>query len=149
MSVWNSTANERNAKGRKQMQQASSTEIQSALQKTVQAFQEMKYPVTKRQLIDKAKSLNARSEVIQSIETIPDKEYHSASEVLQEFKGIQNLVQAFRDVKFPATKMQLVQEAKKLNARSEVIQTLESCPDREYDNFSDVVKECRSRSTNW
>jgi len=131
------------------MQQASSTEIQSALQKTVQAFQEMKYPVTKRQLIDKAKSLNARSEVIQSIETIPDKEYHSASEVLQEFKGIQNLVQAFRDVKFPATKMQLVQEAKKLNARSEVIQTLESCPDREYDNFSDVVKECRSRSKNW
>jgi cellobiose-specific phosphotransferase system component IIA len=131
------------------MQQASSTEIQSALQKTVQAFQEMKYPVTKRQLIDKAKSLNARSEVIQSIETIPDKEYHSASEVLQEFKGIQNLVQAFQDVKFPATKMQLVQEAKKLNARSEVIQALESCPDREYDNFSDVVKECRSRSTNW
>ena len=130
------------------MQQASSTEIQSAFQKTVQAFQEMKYPVTKTQLIEKAKSLNARSEVIQSIETIPDKEYHSASEVLQEFKGIQNIVQAFRDVKFPATKMQLVQEAKKLNARSEVIQALETCPDKEYNNFSDVIKECRGRS-NW
>jgi cellobiose-specific phosphotransferase system component IIA len=130
------------------MQQTSSTEIQSAFQKTVQAFQEMKYPVTKTQLIEKAKSLNARSEVIQSIETIPDKEYHSASEVLQEFKGIQNLVQAFRDVKFPATKMQLVQEAKKLNARSEVIQALETCPDKEYNNFSDVIKECRGRS-NW
>ena len=83
------------------MQQASSTEIQSALQKTVQAFQEMKYPVTKNQLIDKAKSLNARSEVIQSIETIPDKEYHSASEVLQEFKGIQNFVQAFQRCEIP------------------------------------------------
>ena len=130
------------------MQQASSTEIQSALQKTVQAFQEMKYPVTKNQLIDKAKSLNARSEVIQSIETIPDKEYHSASEVLQEFKGIQNLVQAFSDVKFPATRKQLVDEAKKLNARSEVIKTLEACPDREYNNFSDVIKECRGKS-NW
>lgn len=130
------------------MQQASSTEIQSVFQKTVQAFQEMKYPVTKNQLIDKAKSLNARSEVIQSIETIPDKEYHSASDVLKEFQGIQNVVQVFRDVKFPATKKQLVEEAKKLNACSEVIKTLEACPDREYNNFSDVIKECRSKS-NW
>ena len=131
------------------MQQASSTEIESGLQKAVQAFQEIKYPVKKNQLVDKAKSLNARSEVIQAIETIPDKEYHSASEVLQEFKGIQNLVQAFHDVKFPATKMQLVQEAKKLNARNEVIQTLEACPDREYNNFSDVIKECKRKSSNW
>jgi cellobiose-specific phosphotransferase system component IIA len=128
------------------MQQVSSTEIHSGLQKAVQAFQEMKYPVTKNQLLDKAKSLNARSEVIQAIETIPDKEYHSASDVLQEFKGIQNLVQAFRDVKFPTTRTQLIQEAKKLNARSEVINALEACSDREYNNFSDVIKECRSKS---
>lgn len=130
------------------MQQASSTEIHSGLQKAVQAFKEMKYPVTRSQLLDKARSLNARSEVMQAIETIPDKEYHSASEVLQEFTGIQNIVQAFRDVKFPATKTQLIQEAKKLNARSEVINTLEACSDREYNNFSDVIKECRSKS-NW
>jgi cellobiose-specific phosphotransferase system component IIA len=128
------------------MQQTSSTEIHSGLEKAVQAFREMKYPVTRNQLVDKAKSLNARNEVIQAIETIPDKEYHSASDVLQEFKGIQNIVQAFRDVKFPATKMQLVQEAKKLNARSEVIQALEACSDREYNNFSDVIKECKGRS---
>jgi cellobiose-specific phosphotransferase system component IIA len=128
------------------MQQASSTEIHSGLEKAIQAFQEMKYPVTKSQILDKAKSLNARSEVMQAIETIPDKEYHSASEVLQEFKGIQNIVQAFRDVKFPATRTQLVQEAKKLNARSEVITALEACSDREYNNFSDVIKECRSKS---
>ena len=56
------------------MQQASSTEIQSSIQKAVQAFKELKYPVTKNQLIEKAKSLNARSEVIQAIENIPDKE---------------------------------------------------------------------------
>jgi len=148
MSAGNPTANKTKIQGRKQMQQASSTEIQSVFQKTVQAFQEMKYPVTKNQLIDKAKSLNARSEVIQSIETIPDKEYHSASDVLKEFQGIQNVVQVFRDVKFPATKKQLVEEAKKLNACSEVIKTLEACPDREYNNFSDVIKECRSKS-NW
>ena len=126
--------------------QENATEVHNAIQKTLQAFQEMKYPVTKMQLIDKAKSLNARSEVIQAIENIPDKEYHSASDVLQEFKGIQNIVQAFRDVKFPATRTQLIQEAKKLNARSEVINALEACSDREYNNFSDVIKECRSKS---
>jgi hypothetical protein len=130
------------------MQQASSTEMQSALQKTVKAFQDMKYPVTRNQLIDKAKSLNAHSDVIQAIETIPDQEYHSASDVLKQFEGIQNIVQAFRDVKFPASKQQLLTEAKKLNARSEVIKSLEACPDRQYTNFTDVIKECRSRS-NW
>ena len=130
------------------MQEASSTEIHSGLEKAVQAFREMKYPVTRNQLIAKAKSLNARSEVIQAIENIPDKEYRSASDVLKEFEGIQNVVQAFRDVKFPATKMQLIQEAKKLNARSEVIKALEACPDREYTNFTDIMKECRGKS-NW
>jgi hypothetical protein len=128
--------------------QARSTEVQSSIQKAVQAFQEMKYPITRMQLIEKAKSLNARSEVMQAIENIPDKEYHSSSDVLKEFKGIQNVMQAFQDVKFPATKKQLIEAAKKFNARSEVIKTLEACPDREYINFSDVIKECRSRS-NW
>jgi predicted transcriptional regulator len=135
-------------KGRKQMQQASSTEIQSAIQKAAQAFKEMKYPVTRNQLLEKAKSMNARTEVIQAIENIPDKEYHSASDVLKQFEGIQNAVQAFRDVKFPATKKQLLEEARKLNARSEVIKALEACPEREYTNFSDVIKECRGKS-NW
>jgi len=128
------------------MQQASSSEIQNAFQKASQAFRDMKYPVTKNQLLDKARSLNARSEVIQAIENIPDKEYHSTSDVLKEFEGIQNVVQAFHDVKFPANKKQLLEEARKLNARSEVIKALEACPDREYTNFSDIVKECRSKS---
>jgi hypothetical protein len=51
-------------------------------------------------------------------------------------------------MKFPVTMMQLVQDAKKLNARSEVIKALEACPDREYTNFSDIMKECRGKS-NW
>ena len=93
--------------------QASSTEVQNAFPKAIEAFRELKYPVTKTQLIEKAKGMNARSEVIQAIENIPDKEYRSFSDVLKEFEGIQNAVQAFRDVKFPATKKQLLEEAKK------------------------------------
>lgn len=139
------TENKIKIRGKNQMQE-SATEVHNAIQKALQAFQEMKYPVTKSQLIDKAKSLNARNEVIQAIETIPDKEYHSSSDVLQEFKGIQNVMQAFREVKFPATKNQLIEEAKKLNARSEVINALEACSDREYTNFSDVIKECKAKS---
>ncbi|WP_231585723.1 MULTISPECIES: DUF2795 domain-containing protein [unclassified Methanosarcina] len=40
----------------------------------------------------KAKSLNARSEVIQAIEGIPDKEYNSTADVLKQFEGIQRAV---------------------------------------------------------
>lgn len=141
----NSTGNKTKIRGKNQMQE-SATEVRNGIQKALQAFQEMKYPVTKMQLIEKAKSLNARSEVIQAIENIPDKEYHSSSDVLKEFKGIQNVMQAFRDVKFPVTKNQLIEEAKKLNARSEVINILEACSDREYTNFSDVIKECKGKT---
>jgi hypothetical protein len=142
-----STRNQ-NKWGKNQMQEASSTEVQSAFQKAVQAFREMKYPATKTQFLDKAKSLNARSEVIQAIENIPDREYSSAGDFLKQFEGIQKAIEAFHDMRYPATKTQLIQEAKKVNARSEVIKTLEACPDREYTNLADVVKECRSKS-NW
>lgn len=124
---------------------ANDTEVHNAIQKAIQAFKEMKYPVTKNQLLDKARSLSVRSEVIKAIENIPDKEYHSTDNILMEFEGIQNMVQAFRDVKFPANKKQLLEEARKLNASSEVIKAIEACPDREYTNFSDIVKEHRSR----
>ena len=56
------------------------------------------------------------------------------------------ILHTFSGCKFPATNKQLLEEAKKLNARSEVIKTLEACPDREYTNFSDVIKECRGKS---
>ena len=78
--------------GRKQMQasQASSTEVQNAIQKAVQAFQEMRYPVTKMQLIEEAKKLNARSEVIKTLEACPDREYTNIFDVIKEYRGKSN-----------------------------------------------------------
>jgi hypothetical protein len=130
------------------MQKASSTEHQNTYQKAVEALQEMKYPVTKKQLIEKAKSLNASSEVIKAFENIPDREYSSAADFFRQFEGIQKAVEAFRDIRYPATKKQLIEEAKKVNARSEVIKAFENIPDREYSNAVDVIKEVRGKS-NW
>jgi len=130
------------------MQQASSTEIQDAFQKARQAFSEIDYPATKQQLIDKAEEYNARSEVMQAIESLPDRRYNSTADVLKEFEGVQRLVQAFHEIKYPATKQQLIEEAKKVNARSEVIRALENCPDKQYNRPGDVIQECRGKF-NW
>lgn len=42
---------------------------------------------------------------------------------------------------FPTTKQNLIQQAKKHGARCEVIDGLESLPDREYGCLDDVIKE--------
>lgn len=47
------------------MQQVSSTEIQNVLGN-------MKYPVTKQQIIDEAKKRNAINDAIQTLENIPN-----------------------------------------------------------------------------
>lgn len=70
------------------MQKESFNELQNALEKVV-------YPANKTKLIELAKSLNAPSEVTQALEKIPDKEYRSSSEVLEEFKGIKGIAHLF------------------------------------------------------
>jgi len=127
------------------MQASSATEVQSSIQKAVQAFRDMRYPVTKNQLIEKAKSLNARSEVIQAVENIPDREYKNAADVLKQFEGIQRAVESLQNLKYPSTKSQLIEHAKKNNAHSEVIRALEKFPDREYNNAGDVVMEFKGK----
>ncbi|AAM05721.1 DUF2795 domain-containing protein [Methanosarcina acetivorans] len=127
------------------MQASSAAEVQSSMQEAVQAFREIRYPVTKNQLIEKAKSMNARSEVIQAIEGIPDREYNNAADVLKQFEGIQRAIEALRELKYPSTKSQLIEHAKKHDARSEVIRALEKFPDREYNNTADVLMEFRGK----
>jgi hypothetical protein len=59
---------------------------------------------------------------------------------------VQNILQ---NMKFPATKQQLVEEAKKQNISSDVINVLQSCPDRQYNDSQDIIKECRAKMKNW
>lgn len=118
--------------------QASSTEVQNALGN-------INYPVKKRQLIEEAKKQNVSNETIQTLENIPNKEYNSFADVIQEVEGFQRAIQVFHERKYPATKQELVEEAKNLNVRSVIIRALEACPDKEYTSPADVINECRAK----
>jgi hypothetical protein len=48
---------------------------------------------------------------------------------------------ALKDIDYPAKKKGLIEHAKKHNASKEVMQVLESLPDKEYTNAADVSKE--------
>jgi hypothetical protein len=123
--------------GRKVMQ-ASTTEVQSILGN-------VKYPATKKQVIDEARSQNISGDTMQTLENIPDREYSSSDDVVNEFEGFQRAVEAFHNRKYPASKQELVNDARNLHVRDVIIRALESCPDKEYSSASDVINECRAR----
>jgi hypothetical protein len=119
------------------MQQVNSTEIRNVLGN-------MKYPALKQQIIDEAKKQNVSNEAIQILENIPNKEYRNSADIIEEFEGFQKAVQVFHNRKYPATKQELVKEAKNLHIRSVIIRALEACPEKEYSNSADVINECRA-----
>ena len=53
------------------------------------------------------------------------------------------------NVKFPASKNQLIEEARRQNLSSDIINVLESCPDRQYNSSSDIIQECKSKIKSW
>ncbi len=60
--------------------QTSPIEVQKALK-------DIDYPVKKKDLIAHAKKHNASNEVMQVLESLPDKEYNNAADVSKEFSG--------------------------------------------------------------
>jgi hypothetical protein len=54
-----------------------------------------------------------------------------------------------KNLKFPLTKKDLVQQAKKHGISCEVIQVFESLPDKEYTNAADVCKEFHGKFRSW
>lgn len=122
-----------------------SIDINTSMKETEQAFGQMKCCITKMQLVDKARSINACSEVILAVENMPEKEYYNTGDVLKTFGCMENALKAFRDMKFPANKMKIIENCKSLNCRSEVIKALDTCADREYTSCSDVMMECKGK----
>lgn len=118
--------------------QASTTEVQNALGN-------LSYPVKKRQLLEEARRQNVSNEAIQTLENIPNREYNNSTDVIQEFEGFQKAVQVFHNRIYPASKQELVEEAKNLHVRDVIVRTLEACPDKEYSSASDVINECRAK----
>lgn len=118
--------------------QASTAEIQSILGN-------VKYPATKNQVIDEARKRNVSGDTMQALENIPEREYKSADDVVNEFEGFQKAVEVFHNRKYPVTKQELVNEARNLHVRDVIIRALEACPDKEYSGPADVIKECRAK----
>ena len=52
---------------------------------------------------------------------------------------------SLKDIDYPVHKKVLIQHAKKHGASKEVIQVLESLPEKEYTNAADVRKEFRGK----
>lgn len=126
--------------GRKVIQ-ASTTEIQSILGN-------VKYPATKNRVIDEARKQNISGDTMKALENIPDREYNSADDIVNEFESFQKAVEIFHNRKYPVTKQELVNEARDLHVRDVIIRALEACPDKEYTSPADVIKECRTRIHN-
>ncbi len=103
------------------------------------------YPVTKSQIIDEAKKWNISGDTMQALENIPNRKYNSADDVINEFESFQKAVDVFHNRKYPATKQELVNEAKDLQVRDVIVRALEACPDKEYSSPADVINECRAK----
>lgn len=118
--------------------QASTTEVESILGN-------VKYPATKKQVIDEARRQNISGDTMQTLENIPNREYRSSDEVVNEFKGFQKAVEVFHNRKYPVSKQELVSEARNLHVRDVIVRALEACPDKEYSSPADVINECKAR----
>ncbi|MGB9940687.1 DUF2795 domain-containing protein [Methanosarcina sp.] len=118
--------------------QASVTEVQSILGN-------VKYPATKKQVIDEARRRNISGDTMQTLENIPNREYSSSDDVVEEFESFQSAVEAFHTRKYPASKQELVNEARNLHIRDVIIRALEACPDKEYSSPAEVISECSAR----
>ena len=120
------------------MQQISPIEVQNLLGN-------MEYPASKQQIIDEAIKRDASKEIVLTLENVPNRVYKSPDEVIDEFEDFQKAVQVFHNRKYPATKQELVEEAKDLHIRGVIVRALEACPDKEYNSPADVINECRAR----
>lgn len=118
--------------------QASVTEVQSILRN-------VKYPANKKQIIEEARRQNISGDTMLTLENIPNREYSSSDDVVNEFEGFQRAIEAFHTRKYPASKQELVNEARNLHIRDVIIRALEDCPDKEYSSPAEVVSECRAR----
>ena len=52
---------------------------------------------------------------------------------------------ALKDIDYPVKRQGLIEHAKKRNASNEVMQVLESLPDKDYSNAADVSKEFQGK----
>ena len=99
--------------------QASITEVQSILGN-------VKYPANKKQIIEEARKQNISGDTMLTLENIPNREYSSSDDVIHEFEGFQKAVEDFHTRKYPASKQELINEARNLHVRGAILRALEA-----------------------
>jgi hypothetical protein len=67
---------------------------------------------------------------------------------MQQSSSTENVQNVCGNMKFPATKKQILEEARKSNMSSDVISALESCPDRQYNSCDDIMQQCKGKMMN-
>ena len=120
----------------------------------------MNYPASKRDLVQQAKSNNASREVVQAIQNLPENKFNSPTDVAkawgQERRGTHSggtqsgrshrggitadIERSLKGINFPASKRDLVQQAKSNNASREVVQAIQNLPENKFNSPTDVAK---------
>ena len=109
------------------MQQINPVEVQNLLGN-------IGYPASKQQIIEEAIKRDASKEVLLTLENIPNRVYNSSVELIDEFEDFQKAVQIFHNRIYPASKQELVKEAKNLHIRGVIVKALEACPYKQYNS---------------
>jgi hypothetical protein len=128
--------------------QASSAEVESSFEKAVQAFRDVFYPASKQELVSKAEKYGVRSEVLQAIENLPDREYISSNDAIGELESTRHAVITFTEMEYPMTKVELLKAVRNSNVPDQMIETIENCPETRFGNAGDVLRVCRG-AVNW
>lgn len=128
--------------------QASSAEIQSSYERAVEAFRDVFYPASKRDLISKAEKYGVRSEILQAIENLPDREYISSNDAIGELNGTRHAVLTFTNMQYPMSKQQLLEAVRGSKVPNQMIEVIENCPETQFNDAGHVLRVCKG-AINW
>lgn len=113
------------------------------------------FPASKQELVKQAKSNHAGRNVINAIQNLPENRFNSPTDVAkawgQERRGIQRggtrrggmtteIEKSLKGINFPASKQDLMQQAKMNNASQDVMQAIENLPEERFNSPTDVAK---------
>ena len=113
------------------------------------------FPADKRDLVQQAKKNKASSDVMQAIRNLAEDKFNSPTDVAkawgEERKGPQpgethrggittEIERSLKGINFPASRKDLVQQAKSNHASNDVIKAIQNLPEDRFNSPTDVAK---------
>lgn len=106
----------------------------------------MSFPATKAECVEFARRRGVAPEVLDGLQKMPEKPYDSFVDVVKAIGKVQTvsipvsvLAETLRGIRFPATKAQCIEYAKKHEPPTEVLTVIQSMPEKPYDRLADVL----------